>query len=885
MTSLSHSVPPVKFSAVLSLLLLAPLPACNVDNGPLTDPREIYERAVSLFNDQAYQQARPYFEQAIQRFQQDGKSERLAEAQYYLGKCNLELREFRAALDAINQGITLSKSTADFRADGRLTMLAGDVHFRMGNFADALASYGVTEALAATFSDETTVADAELRTASSFEADGMLAQAFERFQSALARFQSIQDRSKIAEALYGLGDVYRLQSHFAEALNSLTQALSIIDRSQQPLLASKVDMSIGLTHLAQNNINGALTDFRDATNVLRRYRGGRAYEVLMLFRIGSVYNRLGRVGDAKKYFTDALEIARAVGDRIAENYLYVLILECNLNLMTPDQRRRTSDRLEQSYEQIVRRFQECGHATGEGYLWVQLGKFFESRGDLARARDNYSKAVRLDLDRLGEFEDVDLHKAYREELGIKSDHQDWYDRLSGVLLRMGKNEEALKTLELSRTRQTFRNLEDVNITLRHPKVKKAMQQLRADIDRARMMEIELGGILTYRQGRQDEQRIQALRTDLDKAKQNLRSASAAIATEYPNYESLTPTPTLGLSGIQSFIPRGSLVVEFLATEDQLYIFAVSRSQFMVKSSPIGRDSLFRLMAEYKQLLQDPIVYSGEAGAASVPAMTRFAFLSTRMYRELLQPVDDLLDRNLIVVVSPGFENFPFHAIERQDRSGNVKYVIELTSVDYLGSLTSLRYKSAATSRIRDVVAFGNPTGKQWSVDYELRDIRSFFKGATIFIGLETSWNNVKSAKPDVLQLSTEYTSGSGVSPLGEITLSNGLMVEESVSIPFEKLTELEAIPVIVLSNQYGQGVGLTPNHAMLLRLNGTSDVFYNAWFADRKAAKFFSEFFYTSLSGGLAPGDAYRQALLNLIRIREVSHPRSWGQFFHFGVG
>jgi CHAT domain-containing protein len=71
----------------------------------------------------------------------------------------------------------------------------------------------------------------------------------------------------------------------------------------------------------------------------------------------------------------------------------------------------------------------------------------------------------------------------------------------------------------------------------------------------------------------------------------------------------------------------------------------------------------------------------------------------------------------------------------------------------------------------------------------------------------------------------------------------------------------------------------------VLRINGTSDVFFNSWFSDRKAAKFYSEFFYTHLANGLAPGDAYRQALLNLIRTRDVSHPHSWGQFFHFGLG
>jgi hypothetical protein len=110
-------------------------------------------------------------------------------------------------------------------------------------------------------------------------------------------------------------------------------------------------------------------------------------------------------------------------------------------------------------------------------------------------------------------------------------------------------------------------------------------------------------------------------------------------------------------------------------------------------------------------------------------------------------------------------------------------------------------------------------------------------------------------------------------------------VEQSTTAPFEKLTELAAVPVMILSNQYGQGLGLSAEHALLLHLNGASDVFFNAWQADRKAAKFFSEYFFTHLANGLAPGDAYRQALLNLIRTREVSQPRSWGQFFHFGIG
>ena len=153
------------------------------------------------------------------------------------------------------------------------------------------------------------------------------------------------------------------------------------------------------------------------------------------------------------------------------------------------------------------------------------------------------------------------------------------------------------------------------------------------------------------------------------------------------------------------------------------------------------------------------------------------------------------------------------------------------------------------------------------------------------IGADASWKTMMQSRGDVLQLSTDFRNSSAEYDLGNLVVSTGKAPGESGEVPFEQLVSHEPFPVILLSNQQDQGTGLHPEHALLLRLNGTADVFLNAWFADRKAAKFFSEFFYANLAAGLAPGDAYRQALLNLIATREVSHPRSWGQFFHFGIG
>jgi tetratricopeptide (TPR) repeat protein len=705
------------------------------------------------------------------------------------------------------------------------------------------------------------------------------------YKSTLALSQESGDRQHLAAALGGIGSIYRMQQRNEEAANSLTQAVASISQSSNPLLVARLQAELGLLHLAQNSINAAIRDFRDAINVLRRARTGKDFQTVMLFQLGHLYEQSSDLSGAKRYYSEALELARLQGDRIAENYLSIFLVRCNFNILPPEQRAQNEEKLRRSYEQIAKNFLECGHIAGEGFLYIQLGKEYERTGDLLKARDFFLKAVTLDQNALAEYSNEELHLPYQIALGMQPSHQDWYGCLSALLIKSHRQEEALKIVEYARTKQLASTFQNITVSLRYSQMKLQTRNVQVQLQKARMLEAEYTARLANTKHSSDSNDLNALHAELESAKQTLRKESRKIIDGHSNYETLVLPSPVEARILQASIPRGTLAIEFLPTDDLLYIFAVTRSQLVVRTSAIRHDILLQMMTEYRQLLQDPNVYSGGAGEASMPSMTRFARLSTQMYDILLRPVDDLFEQNLIIVANSEMDGFPFHAIERQDSKQNVKYVIELTSIDYLPSLASLRYRTASTARMQDIVAFGNPTGKNWSVDYELRDIRSFFKGARVMVGLETSWDNLKSVKADILQISTEFSRQNAEFPLGNFILSNGLMVEESTAVPFEKLTELEAIPVITLSNHYGQGVGLSAEHALLLRLNGTSDVFFNAWSADRKAAKFFSEYFFTHLANGLAPGDAYRQALLNLIRTREVSHPRSWGQFFHFGVG
>jgi tetratricopeptide (TPR) repeat protein len=873
----------VKHVQRIVAILVILFAGCDRSNRPAGGPMEVFDQAVSALQQHEAAKARRLFEQAAESFKQSGSHEKQAIAHTYLAQVHLELREFRASLDDLHEAAALYAKLGDTRSGIRLAAIEGDVYAAVGQYRQAIERYRHTADAATAFDDHASVASSELNIAKCLFITGDIEAAAEHFRTAEVQFQSVGNDEGLATASLGEGRAWRVLQKWPESLNALTQAEHAIGGQDRPILSALVQAEEAMVRFAQGSAGAAVSGLRDAINTLRRQRAARDQEPILLGMLASVYERTGRTTEAKGFYQEAAEVAHVSGDRLAEQ----LLLLASLRLQTPASKGQgpTLAELTDQHRALAQRFHELGYGTGEAFAYVQMGLLAERVGALADAQAHLTRAVTIDQRTLGEFNDPERHLPLLRILGISAPHTEWYRTLARVLVRRDRNADALKIIELARIRELTDGMASADITIRQPAVKKQTEDVRSAMEAGALLACELSARQAHRDLTPIAAEAAAIQTDLDKIRQSIRTGASAVISAYPNYDLLVPGPPVDPGVLQRFIPRGSTVVTYLPTDERLYIFALTRASLNVRSSAIRGDSVTALVQEYQQLILDPRVYSSDAAAANIQAMTRFALLSTRLYDLLLKPAEDLFERNLIIVPTGVFEGLPFHAIERQDKDGNVRYVIETSGVDYLPSLSALRYRVQFPLRVQKVVAFGNPTGKDWSVDYELRDLRSFFRETKVMIGLETTWDNVRSTSADVLQLSTEFVGQSRIHPLGELVLSNGLTVEGSVRVRFEKLSEMSGIPVVMLSNQRGQGTELRTLHAALLRMNGTSDVFFNAWYADRRPAKFFSEYFYTHLANGLAPGDAYRQALLSLIRSREVSHQRAWGQFFHFGIG
>ena len=874
----------VSRTSILACALLLFLSHCEMRDRPLAGATDLFERAVSLYEDRAYPRAESLFVQSLPIFERSGQMYSVVEANRYLGQIYQAEGRFYTALMRFQTALKQTQSVKDFRSEMTLDALIGDTYCSLGSDPSAMTSYREAHRLSSAFNDLDIKSSVELRMGDVALRNMNLNDALSSYQAALAYYGGKGGENE-AEALRGLGSVYFRRMNFDLAQTTFLQARTVAQKNNQIILDAQLRMNLGNIQRAQGKSNDALQWFRDAVNNLRSKKTGRDQEVLLVFEIGTIYEQNGRYADARKYYSESETIAHTIGDGIAEGYMRLFEIRCDELAMNPNQKVQQVARLVQEYQTIAQGFQAVGHRSGEAYAHAQVGRLWELAGNLMKARDEYREAIEVEEATYGEFMLPEYHQPYQDALNLTSEKSGWYEQLAAILIQMKVREEALAVVELGSQRALSNMLLDVNLAIRHPNLKPDVVNARNVMQELRMLQIEQSSILSVRRETFNAEIVNGLHTRITSLQRDLATLSERIAGQYANYDPLLRTGLTKMREVQASIPPGTLVVRFLPANEQLHIFAVTRTKFEIKSTVVSREKLLGLVAEYTRLLNDPSVYTGTAGETSLSTMTRFAALSTQLYDYLLRPVDSMLERNLVIITSPEFERFPFHAIERQDRGGSVKYLIEITSVDYLPSLSSIRFKTSEAERVSRIAAMGNPTGKNWSIDYELRDIRSFFKEATILIGKEASWENLKDVKADVLQISSDFLLGEGESPLGVIGLASVQNPDQVAKIPFERLTEMPAPPLLLLSNQYGQGVGLSSVHALVLRMNGTSDVFLNAWFSDRKATKFFSEFFYTHLANGLAPGDAYRQALLNLIRTKDVNHPHSWAQFFHYGLG
>jgi hypothetical protein len=347
----------------------------------------------------------------------------------------------------------------------------------------------------------------------------------------------------------------------------------------------------------------------------------------------------------------------------------------------------------------------------------------------------------------------------------------------------------------------------------------------------------------------------ATRTELD-------TAIATLSRKYPRFAFLRRSLASPDDGRR--IPSGSTVIDYVVENNECWAFVLENGQdpVSVKISSFGwelEQTMKKFMAAYERR-----------------ADADMEWLSAKLYYILIHPLERYGRQRFIFLPIPGLEKFPFHAL-----SINGRPLIDMIEVSYLPSVDFLGQEKRFPSFINTVVAFGFSPDPRWGLEFELRDIRSFFRNTQVFVNQSATEERLKNSFGEVLQLSTQFQTTDRTMTC---TVSDGTPSTAGMNLPVSAFASLYPFPLVYLEDVQSRVNNIRPPHSIYWLLNGSSAVITTEFPSNAKMSNRFREQFYISLEASAVPYGAYRTAVRRLADDRSPSADKNWPSYFYYGM-
>jgi CHAT domain-containing protein len=333
---------------------------------------------------------------------------------------------------------------------------------------------------------------------------------------------------------------------------------------------------------------------------------------------------------------------------------------------------------------------------------------------------------------------------------------------------------------------------------------------------------------------------------------------------------------LNLPDVQAALPMGTAVVQYFATDQELYIFVVTKSEFRLRSVKESKSGLDGNVASLLQEVQRPGV--NDQG---------FEQLSVALYQTLIAPIEkDLAQSETVILIPSGKLNLlPFAALKGPDG----KLLVEKKTLLELAKPTDfMKIASSKVAPVTAVVAFANATEDLPSAEKEGHDITSMFENSTLYTRKEASKSNLmefgKQPRTEVLHLATHGTWDA------KNSLNNHLKLANDEQLSQEEIFNLNLsdTPIVTLSAcstalADTKDVEYVASLAEAFWIAGSRTVVASLWPVDDVSTGMLMTSFYEHLKAGDGKAEALRKAQLEVRQDDRYSHPYFWSGFLLFG--
>lgn len=331
---------------------------------------------------------------------------------------------------------------------------------------------------------------------------------------------------------------------------------------------------------------------------------------------------------------------------------------------------------------------------------------------------------------------------------------------------------------------------------------------------------------------------------------------------------------LDLDAVRRSLPEGSLLVSYVAVENDLVVFAIDRTGYQVMHAGVGRAELEKRIDAFTARLADGRNWQPAAGA-----------LYDTLFGALRRPIDRY---STVVIVPDGpLDRVPFAALFEPSTG---RCLIERSALVIAPSASVyVQWSAMPRTRPSRAVVVGDPDAgiapRLAAAADEARRIATLYGGKPI-VGREAtaSFFQRLAADADVIHLGTH------ASISDDPMESKILMSQSAVTIRDLLSTRVRRGSIAVLAGcQTGARTGTFDVNSLALAFlaAGSRTSIASLWNVDDAPTRRFSVPLHRLLRAGVPAAEAVRRVQLEMMRSADprVSNVRAWAAFQVYGGG
>ena len=819
-------------------------------------------------------------------------------------------QDYRALLAPMNNLDLLSRTSKLFDARTAIAKILA----RRGNYRDADQEYQslldeVPKLYAAGAPDEadlsswiTSKGKAEIKpldVAAHRRQTGFVADKDEQQRSDLAAMMVNSHRSMIlsyrAMLFEDENDLDNAVKAYEEA-NALSSTLvgGAFSLSGTYVALARIERERGNYAAAEGPIELALAEF---------VRRNEAWGIASILAFKSaLWRDEGKLPESRQFAEDALKIARPLGQRSQTAAMLRTLGRTESELGGPALKPS-----EQHLREALTIWRDLGLRAHAAYTLDSLGLTLERLGRDDEALAAYVEGVGIIETLVGSLSANVTSETFNASRG----NRDLYDHLIKLLIKKGRASEALAYLERAKSKSLVDALAGANVRGKDPNVAALLEQVRRETESLRVAERELEVELAKPEAERDQMRIAAARARLNDARTRYVDAVENIKRANPSYASLVAVNPTDLVKVRSSLPEKTLLLEYFPTDNELYIFVVTRdAEPAIRTVKIKREELAQLVIRYREALDsatEPGVLDrsargelwkddGKPDFKTTVAPIKDATL--RLYDALIAPAQAEVDAADTLIIVPAAELYylPVHALGRANANGSIDFLIEkkrfayLASADLLNTVTPVA-NSGNGQATRPLLALGNPDGSLPAASDEVSTLGKMFEHSNVVTG--------KDATVALVAQSTAGTSYVHFATHGFINsmepkesylllagdpgrLSVKDIVEDNYKLSFA------GTRIVTLSACETNLGGFDPSavYSSLSRAfakAGAPTVIASLWSVNDVSTKETMQAFYKELAAGQSKAESLRRAQLAVMHDPRFAHPYFWAPFVVLG--